>query len=416
MTTQDKLLDSVWREQINSGMNGKWIAGFIAECQRRPEGAFAEVGPILQSMLEKGVSTEDICRVIRFASYDACFGLLHSLENDPLPAEEFEGIHETILTADPSGLDGGPGSWPLPKRPSRKAAGKGGVPLLTVKRSFQLAFSPVSRLVAASDDGKIWNIDSGKEVARCKLHPNTTELKFSPDGSRVAGQNTTGNVTLFDAKTGERLFNGKTKDKGRGIAFSPDGKALLADNSSGHKVFVWRTDDGKLTATKDFGEGLLVTSVSFTKKRQCVVGLCPIGHSTEHILSTWDSSLESELSRIKTPDAMDIWLEPSEAKLAIMHVPDSVHLWNMTTRKKSVSLEVDYVSKAVFSHNQKWAGIVDRGEFLVVRIPDFTVVARRQMEYANDITFSADDKLIGLATWKQGEVWELADFVKTYPA
>ncbi len=416
MTTQDKFLDALWRDNINSGMDGKWIAEFIKDAKRRPDGAFAEVGPILKNMLDKGISKEDICRLMRLTRYEALFDAFFNLEEDPLPADEFEGIHESFLSADPSGLEAAPGSWPLPKRQPRKKSGPAdaGAPLLTVKKPYSFAFSPAARLVAASHDGKIWNIDSGKEAAKCQLYPHTSRVQFSPDGSRLAASNTAGIIAMFDSRSGERIFTHKMGEQGNCLLFSPDGKLLLADNWDG-KLFVWQSADGTPLLTQDLDD-LSIDSISFRAKGDCVLTLNP-KCSMEHYLSIWGKNLKSEISRtqIKRP-CVKMWLEPSEGKRAVIETLDEISLIEVPSGKIIADLQGVEPKAAVFSPDKKWVAIVGDNEFIVASSPSLLVAGRRTIKFANDIAFSQDGTLIGLASWNQGEIWDFATFLKANPA
>ncbi len=98
--TQKEFLREVWGQIINSPMLELWIDNVIATAKRHPDAPFADLGAALERMLEKGVSRRDMSLIMRFASYDAVFGLLYMLD-DP-GVDDMIGLHESLLTADPS--------------------------------------------------------------------------------------------------------------------------------------------------------------------------------------------------------------------------------------------------------------------------------------------------------------------------
>jgi hypothetical protein len=50
---------------------------------------------------------------LRFAAYEEAFNVVSLLEDPGLDEDQMDGLHENILGADPSGLEGRPGSAPL---------------------------------------------------------------------------------------------------------------------------------------------------------------------------------------------------------------------------------------------------------------------------------------------------------------
>jgi len=68
-------------------------------------------GAAIERLLAAGVSKRDLGLVLRCAAYEAVFGTLYAL-SDP-GAEDVDDVstlYEELLTADPSGMEGRPGS------------------------------------------------------------------------------------------------------------------------------------------------------------------------------------------------------------------------------------------------------------------------------------------------------------------
>jgi hypothetical protein len=111
MATREELLDHLWKEVINVHLRDQALDNVINHCRRNPEGAFGDTGPAIERMLAAGVLRRDLRLVLRSAAYEAVFGTLYSL-SDPGAAEDDDvsTLYEELLMADPSGMEGRPGS------------------------------------------------------------------------------------------------------------------------------------------------------------------------------------------------------------------------------------------------------------------------------------------------------------------
>jgi len=107
-----------------------WMGRMIEAAERNPKGHFADAGLAMKRMKACGVSVADIVSVLRMASFEAAFGVLDLfdegcdldappdfptwciMEADPdgnLTGRHITSLHESLLTMDPSGRDGGAG-------------------------------------------------------------------------------------------------------------------------------------------------------------------------------------------------------------------------------------------------------------------------------------------------------------------
>jgi WD40 repeat protein len=117
------------------------------------------------------------------------------------------------------------------------------------KKGWCAVFSPDSeRVIAVADKGvKVWEATTGRELLTFgDVHLES--LAISPDGSLIATQQETGEVVLWDAKTGERRREVCKRQQTRSevplshLAFTPDGTALaVVDGTLG----LWDVETGK---------------------------------------------------------------------------------------------------------------------------------------------------------------------------
>jgi hypothetical protein len=110
VTTQVGLLAHLWREVINSQLDASRLRDLVAESKRHPKAPFADTGPAVERLLALGASERDICLIRRDAAYGAVFNTLYSLGDPGVDGDDVFMLHESLLTADPSGMEGRPGS------------------------------------------------------------------------------------------------------------------------------------------------------------------------------------------------------------------------------------------------------------------------------------------------------------------
>ena len=111
MATREEFLRLMW-ERINSPLREYWIDNVVRASKKDPEAPFADVGPVLERLLASGASRRDLSLLIRYAAYEEAFSLLYLLCDPGVDEGDLEGLYESLLTADPSGKEGRPGSAP----------------------------------------------------------------------------------------------------------------------------------------------------------------------------------------------------------------------------------------------------------------------------------------------------------------
>ena len=109
MATRQELLDYLWKEVINVHLRDEALDNIVTSCKRNPDGPFGDTGAAIERLLAAGVSRRDLRFVLRNAAYEAVFGTLYSL-GDPGVEDDVGTLYEELLTADPSGMEGRPGS------------------------------------------------------------------------------------------------------------------------------------------------------------------------------------------------------------------------------------------------------------------------------------------------------------------
>lgn len=110
MPTREDLLAHLWRSVIDANLDPAGPARVISHCKRHHDDPFADVGPALERVLAAGASLSDLCLIARGTAYEAVFATLYALGDPGVDGDDLLGLHESLLGADPSGLEGRPGT------------------------------------------------------------------------------------------------------------------------------------------------------------------------------------------------------------------------------------------------------------------------------------------------------------------
>ena len=114
MADHDKILNTLW-EGINAYMAERWIDHELRQAEAHPNAPFADTGHALKRLLALGASRRDLSFLCRHAAYSTTFQTLVDLTEYRFGTQDIGALYEMLLTSDPSGLEGRPGSAPPPK-------------------------------------------------------------------------------------------------------------------------------------------------------------------------------------------------------------------------------------------------------------------------------------------------------------
>lgn len=305
MAAKKGFSERAWEEIINGDITGNWIDGMIEAAKKWPDAPFADIGPLLEVMLKKGVTKEQLCRLARSIKYATVFDTVLLAAEEGLDAEQLDGVHEELLTSDPSGKDGRPGSWPLepmsPSTPDTKPVDPNS-PLLTLPKGYNFTFSMErSRLWLAHTSinaSTVRGVDvpGGARFVDFNSLPNLRGIAISPDARRVAVSNHWGMVALHDSASGHELWRTpRTNKESHSLTYAPDGSMIL---NSGSETYVRRHDSntGEELPPLDFGEGWLASDLAFSPDGETLAVLAVKVPGANHI-TYWDWRRGKELRR-----------------------------------------------------------------------------------------------------------------------
>jgi len=428
MAAKKGFSERAWDEIINADAAGSWIDATIASAKKTPDEPFADVGPVLESILKKGVTRDELFRVARMIRYETVFETVQLAAEEELDGDQLEGVHEELLTSDPSGKDGRPGSWPLEaatKKGGKSAAGAGkakkpadaDAPLLTLPKGGDFAFAPdAARLWLAHtsiNKSAVRGIDlagGGKQFVEFNSLPNLRGLVISPDAKRLAVSSHAGIVAVHDAASGAEIWkSAKTGSETYHLAYAPDGSMVL---SSGGETFVRRRDakTGKDLPPMDFGEGWLAGELAFAPDGK-TLAVAAVKVPGEAYVSHWDWRAGTELRRHHHPDrAMsDIAFLP-DGKSLIVTAFKGFEVWDAKSHTRVSGVEVAKLRGVSLRPRGDLLAAHTFGEAQVREFPSGALLKTLDTEkiYPDHWSFSPDGRYLLLVASPKSFLWDVA--------
>ena len=272
-------------ESISPEDDGEWL-GDLAKGKAGDE-PFGDTGPAVAALLKDGAAQADLGLFCAWHRYDACLETLRLLEESGMTkGEEADGLYESLLSADPSGLEGRPGSWPVTKK---KASGASpDKPLYQIRAVQSCAFSNDSRMLAvagASGPVRLIEPTTGAEIRSCEgIKAHIYRIAFSPDDRQVAAGKIHNEITVCDSATGRLLARCKrTEDEISELVYGPGGEVVCS--AWCNRIMVFNAGSGKamehFTVSK---EDAMVNAMEFSPSgRELLAHWQVIGKQRTHV-------------------------------------------------------------------------------------------------------------------------------------
>jgi WD40 repeat protein/serine/threonine protein kinase len=197
-----------------------------------------------------------------------------------------------------------------------------------------------TRLASGGDypdnDLRLWDVPTGRQRAVLSGHQNRIiAIAFSPDGTRVATASKDQTARLWDVSAGRLIavLPGHTSDVA-GVCFSPDGRRL-ASASWDHTLRLWDAMTGELLAAL-LGHTGEVRQAAFSRD-----GAYLLSTSSDKTMRLWDVRQVERQGGFRGHKSFvyDVAFSPDGTRLASAGWDGTVHLWDPTTGRQTDLLE-----------------------------------------------------------------------------
>jgi WD40 repeat protein/serine/threonine protein kinase len=185
------------------------------------------------------------------------------------------------------------------------------------------------RVVTAAWDctARIWNAETGNELAVLEHDDRVTWADFSPDGKLVVTSSVDGTAPIWDSETGARLriLTGHT-DKVTGVHFNHDGDQVLT-TSWDRTARLWNPRTGKTTAILDDHQDR-VHDGSFSQDGRLAATV-----SADGMIRIWDAATGRKLRQFAGNGSkmQSIAFSPDAERLVTTSLDWTAHIWNAAT-------------------------------------------------------------------------------------
>jgi WD40 repeat protein len=195
---------------------------------------------------------------------------------------------------------------------------------------------------------RVWEISTGKEIARM-LHKRTvTSVSFSPDSMYVVSGSYDDTARVWNATTGKEISRMTHSGTVNSVAFSFDGKYVVSGSADG-SARVWEANTGKEIASMLHEQ--TVTSVSFSPDSMYIVS-----GSYDNTARVWNATTGKEISRMTHESFISSVAFSSDGRYVVSGSYDNTaRVWNVATGKEIARMTYDAeVYSVAFSPDGKY--------------------------------------------------------------
>jgi WD40 repeat protein len=262
-------------------------------------------------------------------------------------------------------------------------------------------------VITASDDGSValWDVATGKNLGVVQVFDyGAWHATFSPDGKRLAVAGKDGGA-LYDLDSGKEVARLPHEFEARYVEFSPDGQRVATFDQGGHGV-VWSAKDGKEIARLD-GHTAPIYAATWAPRGESVATV-----SEDGTAGVWNPLSGERLLTIENErdEFWDVSFSP-DGKWVIGGGYVNLQVWDAESGRREWLLtgHREHIVRAIFSPD---------GQRLITASTDGTAILRETDKFSEvstishyspvyDAQFSADSqRLVTVDQSGQVAVWD----------
>ena len=276
-----------------------------------------------------------------------------------------------------------------------------------------------ARLATFEADGAftIWSVDSQVELSSFPVDADPQDLLFSPDGSYLASTDWDGKISLWDTRSGRKVFSLSDPDEAViDIVFRPGGKRFVTASDTG-SIQVWIPDVVEPQLVLSAGEDPIV---AFSQEGHTLVGVSASGDAL-----FWDYETEGPPWTVRQPEpdrdqpritgtpTQAISLSPEGRRVTLVSAYGTVRTWDPYSNATTTTLRGDEerIAEATFSRDGRRlalsnaSGQTEVWELIFQEVPRILSAHGKRI---NTIVVGRQGKLLASGSDDQtAKVWEL---------
>ncbi len=167
---------------------------------------------------------------------------------------------------------------------------------------------------------RVWEILTGREIARMTYSTNVDEVAISPDGKYVASMSFYNAGDIWETDTGKVVAQIYHEDTVQDVTFSPNGKYLLS--GSDDFVFVWDVKTGKEIIRVPHEEFVILSGFSPDSKY-----VASVSTGINYVIHIWETVTGSEVARITPGGNVRSVAFTADGRYLVSGGSDKVSLW-----------------------------------------------------------------------------------------
>ena len=264
-------------------------------------------------------------------------------------------------------------------------------------------FSSDNRWVATSsydNTARIWDAQTGKEIARLEHDGPVTAVSFNSDNRWVATASWDNTARIWDARTGAEIARLEHDSKVRAVSFSSDNRWVATASQDG-TARIWDARTGAEIARLEHDGP--VTAVSFSSDNRWVATA-----SWDNTARIWDARTGAEIARLEHDSNLKydsnvyaVSFSSDNRWVATASRDGTARIWDAQTGAQIVRLNHDSTVSAVsFSRDNRWVATASKDN--TARIWDARTgaeIARLEHEsHVSAVSFSSDNRWVATAS------------------